>query len=270
VAKDSVLLTGATSGLGAWLAPRLAEAGLRVLVHGRDPAKVSVMVDTLGADAEGFVADLAELAQCHRLAEAVAGRDDLRLLVNNAGVGVGRPEEGRQVSADGLELRWAVNYLAPVTLTRALLPTLRRNAPARIVNVCSAGQAPIDFDDVQLERDYNGIEAYRRSKLALTAWTFDLAEQVRGDGITVDCLHPATFMPTAMLAPGVEPLSTVEDGGRATLALILDQTTTGTYYDGTQPAQAHPDAYDPTVRARLRAVTDLTLRPSASGTHPSG
>jgi NAD(P)-dependent dehydrogenase (short-subunit alcohol dehydrogenase family) len=153
-----------------------------------------------------------------------------------------------------------VNYLAPVALTRALLPTLRRNTPARIVNVASAGQVPIDFDDLQLERHYDGVDAYRRSKLAMAAWTFDLAEQVRSDGITVDCLHPATFMPTGMVREsGISAASTVEEGGRATLALILDQTTTGTYYNGTRPARANPDAYNPRVRDRLREVTDLAL-----------
>jgi NAD(P)-dependent dehydrogenase (short-subunit alcohol dehydrogenase family) len=254
----SVLLTGATSGLGAWLVPRLAESGLHVLVHGRDPAKVAATVD--GVDAEGFVADLASLAECRRLAAAVADRDDLRIVVNNAGVGFGRPDEGRQVSADGFELRWAVNYLAPVALTRALLPTLARNAPARIVNVSSVGQVPIDFDDLQMQRRYVGIEAYRRSKLALAAWTFDLAEQVRADGIAVDALHPATLMPTAMVHDsGYASVSTVEEGGRATLALILNQSTTGTYYNGTRPARAHPDAYDEAVRARLREATDLAL-----------
>jgi NAD(P)-dependent dehydrogenase (short-subunit alcohol dehydrogenase family) len=240
--------------------PRLATAGLHVLVHGRDPAKVAATVDSVGADAEGFVADLASLAECRRLAAAVADRDDLRILVNNAGVGFGRPDDSRQLSADGFELRWAVNYLAPVALTRALRPTLARNAPARIVNVGSVGQVPIDFDDLQMERQYVGLQAYRRSKLALTAWTFDLAEQVRGDGITVDVLHPATLMPTGMVRDaGYEPASTVEEGGQATLALILNESTTGTYYNGTRPATAHPDAYDAAVRARLREATDLAL-----------
>jgi NAD(P)-dependent dehydrogenase (short-subunit alcohol dehydrogenase family) len=252
------LLTGATSGLGEWLAPRLTEAGLRVLVHGRDPAKVSAMADRVGG--EGFIADLSTLAECRRLAAAVADRDDLGILVNNAGVGFGRASEGRQTSTDGFELRWAVNYLAPVALTRALLPTLRRNAPARIVNVGSAGQLPIDFDDLQMQRHYDGVEAYRRAKLALAAWSFELADQVRDDGITVDCLHPATFMATGMVAnSGITPASTVEEGGRATLGLILNQTSTGTFYNGTRPARAHPDAYDLTVRARLREATDAVL-----------
>ena len=85
-------------------------------------------------------------------------------------------------SRDGHELRFAVNYLAAFLLTRLLLPLIERSAPARIVNVTSAGQAPIDFDDVMLERNYNGIQAYCQSKLAQVMLTFDLAEELRVRG----------------------------------------------------------------------------------------
>jgi NAD(P)-dependent dehydrogenase (short-subunit alcohol dehydrogenase family) len=248
VADHAVLLTGATSGLGRWLAPRLAAAGLTVLVHGRDPGKVAALVDELGGAAEGFVADLASLEEVGRLAAEVAGREDLTVLVNNAGVGFG----AREVSVDGYELRWAVNLLAPVRLTRALLPTLKANAPSRIVNVGSAGQAPIDFDDVQMERHYDDVDAYRRAKLALAAWTFDLADELAGTGVTANVLHPATFMDTQMVRDyGQTPLSTVEQGGEATLRLILEERGTGLFFNGNREARAHPDAYDPAVRAKL-------------------
>ena len=140
--------------------PRLAAAGMTVLMHGRDEAKVHDGVETVraaGGRAEGFVADLASLAQCRRLAAEAAARGDLEVLINNAGVGFGRPGTGREESRDGFELRWAVNYLAPVAITRGLLDTLRANPPADIVNVGSAGQLPIDFDDPQSERAYDGI-----------------------------------------------------------------------------------------------------------------
>jgi len=263
MADRAVLLTGATSGLGRWLAPRIAGAGMAVLVHGRDRAKVDDTVDAVraaGGAAEGYVADLASLAECRRLADDVAGRADLTVLVNNAGVGFGAPDEGRQLSRDGYELRWAVNYLAPVVITRTLLPTLQANAPARVVNVGSGGQHPIDFTDLGSKRDYDGTVAYRRAKLALAAWSFDLAEQLADDRVAVNCIHPATFMDTAMVhEAGVTPISNVEDGGRAVLRLILEPTGTGEFYDGTSPSRAHPDAYDPAVRATLRAVTDDAL-----------
>jgi NAD(P)-dependent dehydrogenase (short-subunit alcohol dehydrogenase family) len=256
----AVLVTGATSGLGAWLVPRLAAAGLTVLVHGRDPSKVERVVESAGGRAEGYVADLASLADCRRLAADLAGRSDLRILVNNAGVGFGVPGGGRQLSRDGFELRWAVNYLAPVAITRGLLATLRANAPSHIVNVGSLGQYPIDFDNLGMDHDYDGTIAYRRAKLALAAWSLELADELRDDGVRVDCIHPATFMDTAMVHEGgVTPTSTVDDGGLPTLRLALDDGGTGRFFNGARLATAHPDAYDPKVRARLREVTDDAL-----------
>jgi NAD(P)-dependent dehydrogenase (short-subunit alcohol dehydrogenase family) len=294
----AVLLTGSTSGLGAWLAPRLAAAGMTVLMHGRDEAKVRAGVAAVRASvgrtsggaassepasggrasdgrasddpasggrasggwAEGFVADLSSLDECRRLAASVAARGDVDVLVNNAGIGFGSPGSGRELSRDGFELRWAVNYLAPVVITGGLLPTLRANAPATIVNVGSAGQVPIDFDDLQLERHYDGTVAYRRAKLALAAWTFQLADELRDSGVRVNCLHPATFMDTAMVrAAGVTSVSTVDDGGAATLRLILAPEGTGKFYNGLREAAAHPDAYDPAVRARLAEVTSAAI-----------
>ncbi len=261
----AILLTGATSGLGRWLAPRLAETGEPLFVHGRDQSKVDdVLADLRGkrpdVRAEGVVADLASLTEVRDLAERVAARGDLRVLVNNAGVGFGVKGQERELSADGFELRWAVNYLAPVALTTALLPSLRANPPARVVNVGSLGQAPIDFDDLRMDHDYDGTVAYRRAKLALSAWTFDLAEQLRPDGIAVNCLHPATFMDTGMVQlAGITPVSTVDEGGAATLRLILDDVGTGHFFNGVHRARANPAAYDPRVRVRLRAVTDEAL-----------
>ena len=122
------------------------------------------------------------------------------MLLNNAGIGTTLPGGGkRQESEDGYELRFAVNYLAPFLLTRKLLPTLRHSAPARIVNVSSAGQAPIDFRDVMLKHNYDGVQAYCQSKLALVMFTFDLAEELPATTVTANCLHPATYMPTKMV-----------------------------------------------------------------------
>ena len=260
----AVLLTGSTSGLGAWLAPRLAAAGMTVLMHGRNEASVNAGVAAVraaGGQAFGFVADLSSLAECRRLAAEVAARGDLTALVNNAGVGFGRPGSGRELSRDGFELRWAVNYLAPVVITHGLLDTLRANAPADIVNVGSAGQVPIDFDDLQLERHYDGTVAYRRAKLALAAWTFQLAEELHDSGVRVNCLHPASLMDTAMVnEAGVTSVSTVDEGGAATLRLIMSPSGTGKFYNGAREAKAHPDAYDRSIRERLAEVTAEAVR----------
>lgn len=119
-------------------------------------------------------------------------QDSLHVLVNNAGIIAGRREECR----DGFELTFAVNYLAPFLLTDLLLPLLRGSAPSRIVNVASAGQSPINFDDPMMERGYDAMRAYTRSKLAQVVSTFSLAERLSGTRVTVNALHPASLMDT--------------------------------------------------------------------------
>jgi NAD(P)-dependent dehydrogenase (short-subunit alcohol dehydrogenase family) len=196
------------------------------------------------------------------LAHGVLGsRESLDVLVNNAGIGTTAPGEGRRLeSADGYELRFAVNYLAGYLLTRLLLPLLKRSAPARVVNVSSAGQAPIDFDDVMLERHYSGVQAYCQSKLAQIMFTFDLAGELRNEDVTATSLHPATYMPTKMVrAAGVNPVSSLNQGVQATLRLVagpeLDGVS-GQYFNGTRPAEPDPQASDPDARRRLRELSD--------------
>ncbi|MDQ2814478.1 MAG: SDR family NAD(P)-dependent oxidoreductase [Actinomycetota bacterium] len=263
-AAPVVLVTGATSGLGRYLACALAGSGWRVLVHGRDPARVADLAAELGGSARGCVADLASLSDVRDLATQVrAASPRLDVLVNNAAVGFGAPGEGRQLSADGHELRFAVNYLAPVLLTRLLVPMVAASAPSRILNIGSIGQAGFDPADARFEHRYNGVEAYRRSKLALAAFTFDLAEELRAATVTVNCSHPATLMNTTMVAQaGITPVSTLEQGGEATVRLITDPAldgVTGQFFDGLETSRARPEAYDPQFRARLREVTGRFL-----------
>ncbi len=138
----TILVTGSTDGVGHWVAERLAADGARVLVHGRDRKRGEALVETITKDggAAAFLpADLSALANVRDLADAVRRETDtLDVLVNNAGIGTAG--NAREVSADGFELRFAVNYLAGFLLTRLLLPLLEKSAPARIVNVASAGQ----------------------------------------------------------------------------------------------------------------------------------
>ncbi|WP_030936338.1 SDR family NAD(P)-dependent oxidoreductase [Streptomyces sp. NRRL S-646] len=260
---STILITGATSGLGRYVAFELVRSGHVVLAHGRDPGRTEQLVEELRAegDAEGFVADLASLTQVHELGAHVAdAHPDLDVLINNAGVGAGAPGAGRELSADGHELRLAVNYLAPVVLTRALLPVLRANTPARIVNVGSVGQDPLDFDDIEFRRQYDGFAAYRRAKFALAAHTFALAEELADTGVSVNVLHPATFMDTAMVREGeVTPWNTVADGAPGVLALATQDLGTGGYYEGTSRARAHEATYDREIQKRLSTVTDQLL-----------
>jgi NAD(P)-dependent dehydrogenase (short-subunit alcohol dehydrogenase family) len=180
----------------------------------------------------------------------------------------GAPGAGRQVSADGYELRFAVNYLAPVLLTRLLVPLLTASAPSRIVNVGSLGQVPFDPADAGFEHGYSGVDAYRRSKLALAAFTFGLAGELETAEVTVNCLHPATFMDTAMVTRGgITPVSTVEQGGEATIRLITDPALdglTGQFFDGLAASRALPDAYKPQFRAKLSDVTSRMLETALS------
>jgi NAD(P)-dependent dehydrogenase (short-subunit alcohol dehydrogenase family) len=163
-------------------------------------------------------------------------------------------------SADGYELRFQVNYLAAFLLTHRLVPLLYSSAPARIVNVSSVGQMPIDFDDVMLEQRYSGVRAYCQSKLADVMFTFDLAEDLPRRSVTVNCLHPASFMPTKIvLAARGSASSTLEEGVEATMRLIVDPEldgVTGRYYTAGHGSRANPQAYDAHARQRLRELSE--------------
>ena len=256
----TILITGATSGLGRQLTLDLAGAGATVLAHGRRQERLDALSEELGdgARVQTYLADLASLQEVRDLADrVVADHEALHVLVSNAGVGA---SDERALSRDGHELRFAVNYLAGFLLTRRLLPLLRASAPSRVVNVASADQMPIDFDDVMLERGFSGLRAYAQSKLAQVIATIDLAEELADDGVTVNALHPATLMDTTMAREsfGVAR-TTVREGADATLRLIADpalQDVTGRYFEGTRESQPHSQALDPEARAELRELSE--------------
>ena len=257
----TAMITGSTDGVGRVVAQQLAAAGARVLLHGRDKARGAqtvAAIERAGGSATFLAADLASLEEVRRLADAVlAATNRLDILINNAGIGTAGAS--RQTSTDGHELRFAVNYLAGFLLTHRLLPLLRDSAPARIVNVASAGQQAIDFDDVMLTRGYSGARAYCQSKLAQIMFTIDLAEQLAGSGIIVNALHPATYMNTTMVRrAGVTPMSTVEEGADAIyhLAAAPDvEAHSGHYFNGLREARAAAQAYDAEARRQLRNLS---------------
>lgn len=257
--QQTILITGATDGLGRALAAELAAEGATVLVHGRDDRRGEATLQEIGGKASWYRADLSSLAETRALAEAVrADHPRLDVLVNNAGIGTGGP---RQESADGHELTFQVNYLSGYLLTRLLLPTLIASAPARIVNVSSLGQQAIDFDDVMITRGYTGTRAYCQSKLAQILFTIDLAAELSGTGVTANALHPATYMPTKMVS---SPISTLEEGVRATHRLVTDPAlddVSGRFFDGLKEARADAQAYDPDARARLKSLSDELTSP---------
>jgi len=236
-----VLVTGATSGVGEALVAKLAERGAQVLIHGRDRARVAAVGEHSRIE-EGrrFVADLSRLTEVWQLGRAASARGPLDVLVNNAGVGFGRDRKQRELSADGFELRFAVNFLAPFVLTESLLAF---GAPRRaVVNVASAGQALPDHNDLMSERGYDGVLAYRRSKLALIADTFERASRDRLRSYVA--LHPGTFLATKMvLEAGIPAQGSAQSGADAVISVIERALggETGIYFDTDRTSE--PDAW---------------------------
>lgn len=249
-----VLVTGSTSGLGREVALALGAAGDHVIVHGRSEERGGAVVDSiraLGGSARFIRADFARLDEITGLAEqVVADYPRLDVLVNNAGIWLEGP---RQLSEDGHELHFQVNYLATYLLTESLADLLRASAPARVVNVASVAQRPLDFDDVMLESGYSDGRAYAQSKLAQIMITRVHAQAFEGSGVTVNALHPATMMDTNMvLSRGARARASVDEGAEALLHLIdAPDLGTGGYFNVMEPARPHEQAFDPEALARL-------------------
>ena len=264
--EQTILITGSTDGLGEATAENLVKHGATVLVHGRSEQKLERALAKLGRDrgarCRGFLADLGSLEQVRRLARDVERRfDRLDVLVNNAGVVV---MGGRRESHDGLELTFAVNYLSHFLLTAELMPLLRQSAPARIVNVASIGQAPVNFADPMAEREYEGFRAYVQSKLAQIMFTIELADRLRAageEGVTVNALHPATFMDTKMLREGLGRAGRTEvaEGVESLSRLVADPAldgVSGRYFDQLDEGTAEAQAYDAEARRRLWELSE--------------
>lgn len=259
----SILITGATSGLGRAVAETLATRKGHLILHGRNPERLNELAEQLRpleATIDVVAADLSDLSQIDQLVDDVFElTDQLTVLVNNAGIGKG-PTDVRELSSDGYELRLAVNHLAPFALTLRLLPLLETGAPSRIVNVASGAQEPIDFNDPHLEHDYSGNRAYSQSKFAMVTAGFLLATKLPAEVITVNSLHPATLMPTRLVEEGYgHTVDELQTGVDAVLRLIesgnLDEVT-GQYFSIQERAAAHQQAYDPDVQQRLWQLSE--------------
>jgi NAD(P)-dependent dehydrogenase (short-subunit alcohol dehydrogenase family) len=269
VQDKTILITGATSGMGNYIATELARQGATVLLHGRSVKSVEQVVAAIRAKTGSgrvrpYHADFASLREVMAMADEITTHEThLDVLINNAGIGGGRPFGKREVSQDGYELRFAVNYLAPYVLTKKLLPLLKRSAPSRIVNVASAGQQPIDFSDIMLEHSYGQAHAYMQSKLAIIMMTFDMADELKDAGVTCNALHPATFMNTKMVRQSfIPPTSSVKSGAEPTLRLAISpelEGITGRYFDHYSESRAITQAYDLQARKQLRKLTEVLV-----------
>jgi len=245
----TVLVTGATDGLGRVVARDVAARGLDVLVHGRSSERAGAVAGEIGA-AGVQLADFSVLDDVRALAEALPHVD---VLVNNAGL----ISEERIVTGDGIELTFQVNYLAPFLLTTRLLD---RDPPRRVVHVASAGQERPRFGDLMLEHGYDEWIAYRQSKLAQIMFSFECAR--RFPDVQSVALHPATFMDTKMVRSRVgRPANTVQTGADATVRLAAgsDLDVQGRYFDVQREARADEMAYDPDARKRLWDVSEQLL-----------
>ncbi|MBK8908543.1 MAG: SDR family oxidoreductase [Rhodospirillales bacterium] len=262
------VITGSTGGIGRVAALRLADAGARVVIVGRDRQRGQALAEGLrrqrGPDtAEFFAADLSAGAARSALADAILQRHPrIDVLVNNAGGMFGR----RTMSADGLEMTFALNHMGYFHLTHLLLPAIRAAAPARIVNVASDAHfgASLDFEDLQNEHSYRRLRAYKRSKLANVYFTYELARRLEGSGVTVNALHPG-FVATEIgvrnrLIPRlVWSLATlaaidVEAGARTSVFLASAPevaNVTGRYFDKCRPKPSSPASYDEPAQRRL-------------------
>lgn len=257
-AQRTILITGATDGLGWRTAERLASPDVLLLVHGRNADRgraLVAVIEAAGGSAIFYQADFASLRAVRHMAEMIAGTHaHIDVVINNAGIGGGK----RRESEDGHELHFAVNHLAHFLMTWILRPCLGRLGPSRVINVASASQRPIDFGNVMLEHGYDGIRAYSQSKLANIMHSFDLAHAWRETNVTSASLHPGTYLDTNMIrAAGGRPMTPVDAGADAVLALVNGACAaiSGRYFDGQREARAHAQAYDFEARRKLRELS---------------
>ncbi len=277
------LVTGATRGVGRATAEALAKLGANVIIHGRDSAAVgAVCRATLrmarGGQVTGAVADFAALKSVRRMAEEVAAQHPrLHVLVNNAGTGATQ----RRETTDGFEWSFGVNHLAPFLLTKLLLPTVTKSAPARIVTVASMAyrRAGLDFDDLQFQRrKYRTMQAYSESKLANILFTLELSRRVAGTGVTANCVHPgvvATNMFSSLGGPlgkffGVllRPLFLSPAAGAKTSVHVASApelaTISGRFFERSREVSLDPNAQDAAAARRLWEISeDLVARAKA-------
>jgi NAD(P)-dependent dehydrogenase (short-subunit alcohol dehydrogenase family) len=265
----TVVITGATSGLGSVAAGRLAELGANLILVARDRTKAEAMAMLLrnkhpGLEAEIHIADLFSLSQVRRLAaELLKAAPRIDVLINNAGAIFAK----RETTVDGMERTFALNHMAYFLLTALLLDRLKASAPSRIVNVASEAHrnAALDFNDLQTERNYSGWLAYRRSKLANILFTSELARRLSGSGVTSNCLHPG-FVATSFgdnnggpfrlavgLAKRFMAISPYQGGETLVHAASAPEVAglSGVYFDKNRPREPSSAAQDAEAAKRL-------------------
>jgi NAD(P)-dependent dehydrogenase (short-subunit alcohol dehydrogenase family) len=264
----TVVITGATSGIGRVAALRLAAPGARIVAIARDPARGEAIIAELdtsaGQDHRLHLADLSLMRDTRRVATAIAAAEPrIDVLVNNAGALFGRRSE----TAEGLELTFATNHMSYFLLTEALRQTLIASAPARIVNTASAAHRRVSLviDDLQSRRRYRGFTVYSRSKLCNILFTRELSRQLAASGVTANCLHPG-FVATGFGEASGGALQHIVRAAKAVLAITPEKGAetlvhlaaspeiahvSGEYFDDGRPALTSPEARNDALAARL-------------------
>lgn len=272
----TVLVTGGTSGIGKATAVAMAAMGADVVVVGRNPergerALEEIRAESTGASVELMLADLSVQAEVRRLAEEfVESHDRLDVLVNNAGL----VQSERSETPDGIETTLAINHLAPFLLTNLLLDLLKKSAPSRVVTVSSEAErwGNIDFDDLQSKSGYRGFPVYGMTKLANIMFTYELAERLRGTGVTATCMHPGAVNtrfgtnnggPMTLLFRAFKPFMRSPEQGADTLIYLASswevEGVSGKYYSDRKWIEPKKIALDPDARGKLwEASEDLT------------
>lgn len=267
-----VLITGGTSGIGKATATALAAMGARVVLTGRNEERGERAVQEIqresGSEVSLMLADLAVQADVRRLAEEFQERHDrIDVLVNNAGV----VQSERTETTDGIEATLAVNHLAPFLLTNLLLDLLKRSASSRIITLASEAErwAKMDLDDLQSRRKYKGMQVYGMTKLANIMFTFELAEILRGTGVTANCVHPGAVNTNfathnrgvmTLLFRAFKPFMRSPEQGADTVIYLASspdvEGMTGKYLSDRKLITASDMAYDEDLRKRLWNISE--------------
>jgi retinol dehydrogenase-14 len=279
-----MIVTGASAGIGKATAIELARRGAHVVLVCRDQARGEAarheaQASSASTRADLLLADLSSQVSIRRLAEEIQRlHPTARVLINNAGVA----RSTRTLTPDGIEVTFAVNYLAPFLLTNLLLGTLAANKPARVLNVTSTRMAPrLEFDNLQGEKQYSLTGAYDSSKLAMTMFTYELARRLEGTGVTANCVHPGGVRTqiygdlrgvAGMLFPLVLPfLTSPERGARtsvwAATAPDLDGVS-GAYFADCRARRSTPASYEVATAARLWALSERLVGLPSGGSNP--
>ncbi len=260
--QKTILITGATDGIGLETAKMLVALGHNLLLHGRSPEKMEKTLSALpnNGRVESYVADLARLAEVEALAKAVAEKHDrLDVLVNNAGV-FKTPDP---ITPDGLDVRFAVNTIAPYLLTQRLLPLM--GTSGRVINLSSAAQSPVDPEALVGRGRLSDGAAYAQSKLAITMWSRSMALSLKDDGPAVIAVNPGSMLGTKMVkqAFGVAGGDIRIGAEILTRAALADEfaDASGRYFDNDSGrfASPHPDALDPQKGKEIERVIEGIL-----------